>query len=354
MAEPLVSIEDLGIHYRRAARLLERERPPVRAVDGVSFSILEGETLGLVGESGCGKSTLGRTLTGVRRPSAGAIRYRTRDGEVVDLAALSTEARARYYREIRMVFQDPQSSLNPRMRVVDVIGEPLRNFGLVPRGKIKARVAELLDLVGLRPEYIDRYPHAFSGGERQRIGIARAIATDPRLLVADEAVSALDVSIRGQIVNLLWSLKERLGLTYLFISHDLALVRSIADRVVVMYVGKLVETGPTEALFARPYHPYTAALLAAVPVPRRGARPPRATVRGEVADPANPPAGCRYHPRCPFATERCRTEIPAMRDIAPGRRVACHHAETIDLTDFGTATASLPDRKNILNLGAQT
>ena len=339
MAEPILSVDDLKVHYQRPGGLLTRAQPTVKAVDGVSFDIRPGETLGLVGESGCGKSTIGRAITGVARVSGGVIGYRAADGSVIDLAALPKKERARYFREIRMVFQDPQSSLNARLRVVDVIGEPLRNFGLVRPGEIKDRVADLLDLVGLRPEYLERYPHAFSGGERQRIGIARAIATDPRLLVADEAVSALDVSIRGQIVNLMMSLKARLGLTYLFISHDLALVRAIADDVAVMYIGSLVERGPARAVFETPRHPYTAALMAAVPKPERGARRKVDTaIGGEVADPAAPPPGCRFHPRCPFATERCRNEVPVLRPLGAAE-VACHHADTLDLAGFSTSAA---------------
>ncbi len=331
MAEPLLSVRDLSVHFERPGGFLTKAQPTVKAVDGVSFDIQPGETLGLVGESGCGKSTIGRAITGVARTRGGTISYATKEGPVVDLAAMPRRERARYFSEIRMVFQDPQSSLNARLRVLDVIGEPLRNFGLSRPAEIKERVADLLDLVGLRPEYLERYPHAFSGGERQRIGIARAIATDPRLLVADEAVSALDVSIRGQIINLLMALKARLGLTYLFISHDLALVQAIADNVVVMYVGALVERGPAAALFANPRHPYTAALMAAVPKPQRGdGRPSHAAIRGEVADPANAPPGCRYHPRCLFATERCRVEVPALRPVGASE-VACHHAEHIDL-----------------------
>jgi len=348
MREPILSLENVAVHYARPGGLFRRAKPPVRAVDGVSFAIAEGETLGLVGESGCGKSTIGRTVTGARQPTAGAIRYRGRGGEAVDLAALGPRERAAYFHEIRMVFQDPQSSLNPRMRVLDIIGEPLRNFGIVRGAEVRERVAGLLDLVGLRPEYLERYPHAFSGGERQRIGIARAIATDPRLLVADEAVSALDVSIRGQIVNLMTALRERLGLTYLFVSHDLSLVRVVADEVAVMYVGRIVEKGSVEALFHRPRHPYTAALLAAVPTGRRRGRR-AAPIRGEVADPAAPPPGCRYHPRCPFATDVCRTDTPELRPVGVSA-VACHHAESLDLPGFLDGHAA-PEPANRQNLG---
>jgi peptide/nickel transport system ATP-binding protein len=341
MAEALLDIRNLKIHYGGRAGLVGRAKATVRAVDGVSLALAPGDTLGLVGESGCGKSTLGRTLAGVRRPTAGELLYRTRAGEVVDLAAMKQARRARYFGEVRMVFQDPQSSLNPRLRVVDLVGEPLRNFGLVRRSAIKDRVAELLERVGLRPEYLERYPHAFSGGERQRIGIARAIATDPRLLIADEAVSALDVSIRAQVINLLIDLRASLGLTYVFISHDLSVVRFIANRVAVMYVGRIVEVGTSRQIFSRPRHPYTEALLSAVPsadwAARGGAAPIR--LKGDVANPAAPPPGCHFHPRCRFATERCRSEAPALRTLADGQAAACHYAEELSLKGMGAPPA---------------
>ncbi len=343
MAEPLLRVRDLRQHFGQRKGLLRRAVSTVRAVDGVSFDLIEGETLGLVGESGCGKSTTGRALVGAYRPSGGQALYRTAEGETVDLVSADEAQRRRLFSQIRMVFQDPQSSLNPRMRVVDIVGEPLRNFGLARGGELRNRVAELLVRVGLRPEFIDRYPHAFSGGERQRIGIARAIATDPRLLIADEAVSALDVSIRAQILNLLIELQQSLGLTYLFISHDMSVVRRVATRVAVMYVGQIVEIAPTQAIFARPLHPYSRALLSAVPdvTHLKGERPPRIRLAGEVADPADPPSGCRFHPRCAFATERCSVEAPALRGVGAGA-VACHHAEAIAARGPGAPVAASP------------
>jgi peptide/nickel transport system ATP-binding protein len=330
MAEPILKVRGLQQHFRRKSGWLKRETAVVRAVDGISFDLIEGETLGLVGESGCGKSTTGRALVGAYRPTGGTALYRSRTGSEVDLVAAESEARRALFGEIRMVFQDPQSSLNPRMRVIDIVGEPLRNFGLARGKALRDEVQALLAKVGLRPEYIDRYPHAFSGGERQRIGIARAIATNPRLLIADEAVSALDVSIRAQILNLLIELQRSLGLTYLFISHDMSVVRRVASRVAVMYVGRIVEIAPTTSIFARPLHPYSRALLSAVPDIRHLKGEPSSRVRltGEVADPSNPPPGCHFHPRCPFATERCRNEAPVLRALGDAE-VACHHAEAI-------------------------
>ncbi len=344
MPEPILDVRDLKVHYGGRAGFGRRNDAAIRAVDGVSLALAPGETLGLVGESGCGKSTIGRTLVGARRPTAGELRYRTRSGEVVDLGAMKRAQRSRYFGEVRMVFQDPQSSLNPRMRVVDLIGEPLRNFGLVKPAAIEDRVAELLQRVGLRPEYLERYPHAFSGGERQRIGIARAIATEPRLLVADEAVSALDVSIRAQVINLLIDLRTSLGLTYVFISHDLSVVRFIASRVAVMYVGRLVEIGTAQQIFARPRHPYTEALLSAVPSADWNARGRRPHVRlkGDVANPAAPPPGCHFHPRCPYASDRCRTEVPALRTLADGQSVACHYAEDLSLRGMAAPAGETP------------
>lgn len=305
---------------------------PVRAVEDVSFQIRQGETLGLVGESGCGKSTVTRLLLGIHQPSAGAMRYRRKDGGSVDLAMLSEDERLAYCTDLRLVFQDPQSSLNPRLQVRDIVGEVLKVNKLVPPSEIEGKVRELLAKVGLRPEYARRYPHAFSGGERQRVGIARALATHPRLVVLDEAVSALDVSVRAQTLNLLRDLQEEFGLTYLFVSHDLSVIEYICDRVVVMYVGQVVEIATSDALFARPLHPYTEALLSALPIPdpahRRQSR--RIRLPGEVADPANRPSGCAFHPRCRFATDICRTTQPPLRELG-GRNVACHHAETLTL-----------------------
>jgi peptide/nickel transport system ATP-binding protein len=310
---------------------------PVRAVEDVSFAIRQGETLGLVGESGCGKSTVTRLLLGIHQPTAGTMRYRRKDGGSVDLDRLSEDERLAYCTDLRIVFQDPQSSLNPRLQVRDIVGEVLKVNKLVPPKEIEAKVRELLAKVGLRPEYARRYPHAFSGGERQRVGIARALATHPRLVVLDEAVSALDVSVRAQTLNLLRDLQEEFGLTYLFVSHDLSVIEYICDRVVVMYVGQVVEIASSEALFARPLHPYTEALLSALPIPDPAQRRQNRRIRlpGEVADPANRPAGCAFHPRCRFATEACRTTPPPLRELG-GRSVACHHAEALELKGVET------------------
>jgi peptide/nickel transport system ATP-binding protein len=300
----------------------------VKSVDGITFAIREGETLALVGESGCGKSTLGRCLVRLHDPTAGTIRYRMRSGETVDLATIGGEALRQARNEIRMIFQDPRSSLNPRLTVREIVGESLRVRGM--RGsELEAKVGTLLEMAGLRAEYMDRYPHAFSGGERQRIGIARALAPSPRLVIADEAVSALDVSIQAQTLNLLQDLQAELGLTYLFIAHDLGVVEHISDRVAVMYVGHIVELAPTEPLYQRPLHPYTAALLAAVP----GLRPrdPPLRLSGEVADPARVPPGCPFHPRCRFAQPLCRSTVPLLREVTPERHAACHFAEDLEL-----------------------
>ena len=330
---PLLEVHDLRMHFPIRRGVFRRLTGWVRAVDGVTFSIREGETLGLVGESGCGKSTTARCILRVYAPSAGEIVYRGVDGQAVDLASIEESALRPFRREIRMVFQDPYSSLNPRMTLLDIVGEPLKVHRIASGRQLEERVAWLLRRVGLRPEYMRRYPHAFSGGERQRVGIARALALEPRLVVADEAVSALDVSVRAQILNLLQDLQREFKLTYLFVAHDLSVVEYLCDRVAVMYVGKLVEVANTAELYARPKHPYTEALLSAVPKPdpRLRSRGRRIILQGEVADPANPPPGCAFHTRCRYATERCRTEVPALRDVGGGHLAACHYAEELDL-----------------------
>ncbi len=329
----LLEVKDLKMHFPIRKGLVPREVGRIRAVDGVSFSIQAGETLSLVGESGCGKTTTGRCILRGYDPTEGQILYRRPDGQVVDLAELDGASLRPYRREIRMIFQDPYSSLNPRMNVLDIVGEPLRVNARLSGQALEARVTELLRQCGLRPEYMRRYPHAFSGGERQRIGIARALSLNPRLVVCDEGVSALDVSVRAQILNLLQDLQRDLNLTFLFIAHDLSVVEYLSDRVAVMYVGKLVELAATEELYLNPRHPYTEALLSAVPKPdpRLSSRGQGIVLEGDVADPANPPSGCYFHPRCRFVSDQCRVETPALRELTPGHFVACHLAEKLSL-----------------------
>ncbi|WP_370416280.1 ABC transporter ATP-binding protein [Streptomyces fradiae] len=319
---PLLSVRDLTMTFpgrgSRSAR--------VRAVDGVSFDIAQGETLGLVGESGCGKSTTGRMIVRLLEPTSGTVTY---DGR--DISRLSARALKPLRREIQMVFQDPHSSLNPRRTVSRIIADPLLVQGS-SAAEARARAAELLELVGLLPEHLDRFPHEFSGGQAQRIGIARALATGPRLVVADEPVSALDVSVQAQIVNLMGRLQRELGLSYLFVAHDLSVVRRVCDRVAVMYLGRIVEIGPKERVYGAPAHPYTRALLSAVPLPDPAAERAREriTLLGDPPSPAAPPPGCTFHPRCPKAQALCRTESPPLRRTAAGeaREVACHFPET--------------------------
>jgi oligopeptide/dipeptide ABC transporter ATP-binding protein len=320
---PILSIEGLTKHYPVVEGLLiPRETGRVRAVDGIAFDVQARETLGLVGESGCGKSTVGRLALRLITPTSGVVRF-----EGTDLATLTPEALRQRRRFMQIVFQDPQSSLDPRMTVEDIILEPLIVQGERRGPALKRRAAELLELVGLSPTQASLYPHEFSGGQRQRIGIARAIAPNPRLIVCDEPVSALDVSVQAQIVNLLQDLQRDLGLSYLFIAHDLAVVKHICDRIAVMYLGKLVELAPKAALYSRPLHPYTQALIAAVPVAHPRLRRPRARLQGDLPSAMAPPSGCRFHTRCPFAESRCRSDEPELRHLAPGHAVACHFAE---------------------------
>jgi peptide/nickel transport system ATP-binding protein len=330
----MLEVQDLKMYFPIRGGFFRQVVNHVKAVDGVDFFIRPGETLGLVGESGCGKTTTGRCIIRAYDPLDGRILYRRQDGKVVDLASMDEQELRPYRREIRLIFQDPYSSLNPRMPVVDLVGEPMK-VNHVARGReLEDRVADLLRRVGLRPEYMRRYPHAFSGGERQRIGIARALSLDPRLVLCDEAVSALDVSVRAQILNLLEDLQEEYHLTYLFIAHDLSVVEYICDRVAVMYVGKLVELASTDELFAQPQHPYTEALLSAVPQPDPLIREEkqRIVLEGEVADPANPPGGCYFHPRCSYSDgSRCIHETPELRETTPLHFVACHYAEELSL-----------------------
>ncbi len=326
----VLTVDRLSKSFPIKSGLLQRETGRVRAVQDVSFSIAHGETLALVGESGCGKTTVARCILRALPPTSGAIHFSPKPGTTIDLAPLSRKSLRPLRRHIQMIFQDPYASLNPRMMVGDIIAEPLLVAG-VPAPQRLARVRELLELVGLLPAARTRFPHAFSGGQRQRIGIARALALDPTLVVADEPVSALDVSVQAQIINLLLELQDRLGLSMLFVAHDLGVVRHVSDRVAVMYVGRIVEVAPTTSLYGRPRHPYTEALLAAVPKADPTLRDGAVVPRGEVADPANPPPGCAFHPRCPHAVDRCRVELPALREVAPGNFSACHRAEELTL-----------------------
>jgi peptide/nickel transport system ATP-binding protein len=328
---PLLDVRGLKKYFPIAKGILHRVSGHVRAVDDVSFTVNEGETLGLVGESGCGKTTLSRCILRAIDPTDGQVLYRTRDNQIVDLAPMSRQDLAPLRKEIQMIFQDPFGSLNPRMTLLDNVGEPLLVNGMRSRKQRMERVAELLRVVGLRPEFMHRFPHAFSGGQRQRIGIARALATNPRLVVADEPVSALDVSVQAQVLNLLLELQSSMGLTFLFVAHDLSVVRHISDRVAVMYVGQLVELAPTVSVFERPHHPYTAALMRAVPVPDPRVRNDDGILRGEVPSPAAPPSGCYFHPRCAFAEDRCRQDAPALRETAPGHFARCHFAGQLEL-----------------------
>ncbi|MCM2265319.1 MAG: ATP-binding cassette domain-containing protein [Desulfuromonadales bacterium] len=320
----LLEVRDLRKTFSLQGRRPGAPRQAVRAVDGVSFDLHSGETLGLVGESGCGKSTIARLLLRLIEPDSGSVRF---DGR--ELVGMSHRELTPLRREMQMIFQDPYSSLNPRQKVVDIVAEPLLVHGLANRRDVRAQAIELLHTVGLSTDQADRYPHEFSGGQRQRIGIARALAVRPKLVIADEPVSALDLSIRAQIINLLQDLQEQFGLTYLFISHDLGIIEHVCTRVAVMYLGRIVELTTAEALYAAPHHPYTEALLNAVPVPDPQRGHARLILHGEIPSAANPPSGCHFHPRCPYARELCKTDYPELKEQAPGHFAACHFSSEV-------------------------
>ncbi len=324
--EVLLRVEGLTKHFPIYRGVIRRQVGAVRAVDGISFEIKRGETLGLVGESGCGKSTAGRSILQLYKPTAGHVYFRG-----TDLTTLSRPAMRGMRREMQMIFQDPYASLNPRMTVEQIVGEPLTAHHIVERKDVRGRVEALLDLVRLSPSFVNRYPHEFSGGQRQRIGVARALALQPRFIVCDEPISALDVSIQAQVINLLEELQEQFGLTYLFIAHDLSMVRHLSQRVAVMYLGVVVELADRDELYEHALHPYTQALLSAVPVadPVLDAQRKRVILEGDVPSPANPPSGCRFRTRCPVAQAACAEEKPALREIAPGHSAACLFAERL-------------------------
>jgi peptide/nickel transport system ATP-binding protein len=327
----LLEVKGLKMHFPIQQGIFRRVVGHVRAVDGVDLFIRDGETLGLVGESGCGKTTTGRCILRALEPTAGVINYRKND-RMHDLAAMNAKQLGPFRSEMQIIFQDPFSSLNPRMTVMDIVSEPLRIHKIASRNDLKERVRELLEAVGLKAQHMNRYPYAFSGGQRQRIGIARSLALRPRLIVCDEPVSALDVSIQAQVLNLLAGLQKDFGLTYLFIAHDLSVVQHISTRVAVMYLGDIVETGPSKALYHKPLHPYSEALLSAVPKTDPKRKTDRILLEGDVPSPANPPSGCKFHPRCRYAQPICSQTHPELKEAAPDHYVACHRAEELKLS----------------------
>ncbi|MGI6238541.1 MAG: ABC transporter ATP-binding protein [Christensenellales bacterium] len=334
MEEKRVILDAKGVkkYFPIHSSFLRRHVGDVYAVDDVDVYVREGETLGIVGESGCGKTTLGRTLLRAVAPTAGACHFVNRKGQTVDVFQLNAKHLRDVRRDMQMIFQDPYASLNPRMIIKDIIGEPLKYNEKMTGGDITERVTELLELVGLNPRHLERYPHAFSGGQRQRVGIARALATTPRFIVCDEAVSALDVSVQAQVINLLQKLQARMNLSYLFISHDLSVIQHISDRVGVMYVGKMVELSKSDEIFRRPLHPYTEALLSAKPVADPRIKRHKILLEGETPNPAKPPSGCYFHPRCSYTREICKEVAPDYRALSPGHYVACHRADELELS----------------------
>lgn len=323
----LLKVEGLKQYFPIKGGLLGRTVNHVKALDGISFTIYEGETVSIVGESGCGKSTTGRAILRLEEPTEGKVEF-----QGTDLTKISKKEMRKFRKDLQIIFQDPYASINPRQTVASVLDEAMHIQNVLPPNERRARIEQLLETVGLRPYQADKYPHEFSGGQRQRIGIARALSVNPKLIICDEAVSALDVSIQAQVLNLLEELQDEFGLTYLFISHDLGVVRHISDRIIVMYLGKIVEIADKTSLFERPQHPYTKALLSAIPVPDPDAKKERIMLKGDVPSPINPPAGCRFHTRCPFATDKCKTEEPLLRTsdlMNEGHQAACHYMEEI-------------------------
>ena len=330
--EPLLEVVELKKYFPIRRGFFKKVVGYVKAVDNLSLYINEGETLGLVGESGCGKTTAGRSILKAITPSSGKILFRDPEMGKVDVAELEHADLIKVRRNMRMIFQDPYASLNPRMTLLDIVGAPMRAMNLASGKDLEDRVAEILKRVGLRPEYMRRYPHAFSGGQRQRIGLARALAPNPKFVVCDEPVSALDVSVQAQILNLMQDLQADMGLTFLFVAHDLSVVAHISDRVAVMYVGKMVEMAPTQELYTSPMHPYTEALMSAIPLPNPRKREKRVLLSGEVANPANPPSGCYFHPRCAYCKDICVKEEPPFIELTPGHFVKCHRAGELKLS----------------------
>ena len=333
MAEKNIILEANHVkkYFPITSSFLKRHIGDVYAVDDVSVFVREGETFGLVGESGCGKTTLGRTILRAIEPTGGTCEFHKKDGSVVDVFKLNKQQLRDTRRDMQMIFQDPYASLDPRMIIRDIVGEPLVYNSNLSKNEITERVKELMAQVGLNPRHLERYPHAFSGGQRQRVGIARALATEPKFIVCDEAVSALDVSVQAQVINLLGKLQEELNLSYMFISHDLSVVHHISDRVGVMYVGKMVELAPGEEIFSHPLHPYTEALLSAKPIADPRIHAEKILLEGEIPNPANPPKGCYFHPRCRYCKDICKEQTPEYREIATGHFVACHRAEELTL-----------------------
>jgi len=345
----LLDVRGLKVHFPIKRGVFRRVTGHVQAVDGVDFFVREGETLGLVGESGCGKTTTGRAIIRLVKATAGKVQYRGIDGGIHSLLDLEPNELKALRKDIQIIFQDPYSSLNPRMTVGTIIAEPLNVYGIGTEQERRARVRELLEMVGLSVQHMNRFPHEFSGGQRQRIGIARALALKPRLIICDEPVSALDVSVQAQILNLLEELKQQLKLSYLFVAHNLSVVHHVSDRIAVMYLGRIVELADSKSLYKTPRHPYTEALMSAIPSPAPEIKPNHILLPGEVPNPAHPPTGCRFHPRCPYAVEQCRTEEPIFKAMSndPSQFVACHRAEELQLK--GAPHAPLIQQRRTLN-----